>query len=239
MTEEVDIISMEPLSGIDFDSVEMQKFESAWRAVVRYYNRVGMVRRYDDALKNAVLGLAKDAKKRFDGSRFQGLTPREGFGMQPIHVRDVNQTNIQDWYAVWATAGWREWLGNVGPDGGVAGATTVVTIDANDNYWHVAAWGVLSLDTDPVFQTIRPMMEKKEVGDHDVRMQLAGSEDGYADFGRIYYHTGKPAHSLSYGARIRAVTVGQGHLQLVGVTFGDATRFFQTGVNDRRVARAS
>lgn len=242
MGEDFKVHSIEPLKDAEFSATEKKEFESAFRAIARHFNRFGTIKRVDEKLQTALYDLARDAKARLNGAEFQGLTAKEGFGMQPIVPRDVSTNDTDVWDATWTNAGtngWVLWLGNGAFGATVPATPSIVPRSANDDVWNIAMWGAYSIEDDPIFQKVRVLVEKKEVGDHDIESQLRNSEDGYADFGRIYYTTGNPLHSYGVLAQIRQVSVGTLHFAPAGVIFGSARRLYQTGTAIRQVAIAA
>lgn len=242
MAEEIDVATVEPIREADtFSADEMRKFEAAWRGIVRFYNRTGTIKRFDD-VKSALLSLVKDAKRRLGGAEFQGSAPVQGFGMQPLTPYDMSTNATDTWDAAWTgvpASGWLLWLGNGAIGATVPANPSIVPRSANDDTWQIAHWGVISSEEDPLLQAIRPLMEKKEIGDIRIESQLRDSEEGYADLGKIMYTSGNPLHSYGVLGQMRQVTVGTDRYVPVGVVLGSARRLFQTGTAVRQVATAA
>lgn len=243
--------------GRALTATEDQKFESAWKFIKGRYHTMGKTELFGDDYKQSVktlLGIELQKRQ----TSFEGLTPSEGLGMQPIHFADMTGNDGTDswtngatdtWDINWTTAGWRTWLGapaagagNIALGGATAsdafgGHRRVVPADRTNNaiVWATLMWGVQDHNPAPKIHSLRIEQGKEVVGDHDIQDQMRGAELRYADLGRLYYfsHPQPFAAAVYIKALIANAGLGVSCLRPVGVTIAPALRLRQLAAGVR------
>jgi len=233
------------LPGTPFDTDEMENFDAAWNTLVRRYNyNQGLVQLFTDPeIREGILVCAQNFKKK-RGIGFDGLTPESGFGMQPIHQFDIIGSSLttpgaglDNWFINWVSGDslfWNAWLYDKAEAisttafGGSA-ANDIVPRDSNNDEWGVVIMGFEQLSTTSVVKDIRFRLNREVIGDFNVESQFLNSEFGIAEIGMlIYLMPGKP-----FSAGTHTIDIGTDAVRPIGMTFGTANRFRQTGANYR------
>ena len=246
--------------GRDLTDEEAPHFETAWRQIQRRFHTIGRTDLFGDDVKEAlrtVLGI--ELKKR--GTSFEGMTPQEGLGMQPIHPADLFGNDGTDgwteatngiWDINWANAGWRTWWGApaagdtlIAHGGAAAGDAfgahrRTVQADRQNNaiIWANVIWAVQDFNPSPKPLRLRIEQGKEVDGDIELQDQLRGTELRFADLGRMYYfsHPQPFASAVEIRAGINNAGLGVSSLRPVGVTIAPSLRLRNTAATVRDAA---
>ena len=219
------------------------KFDTAWEAILAHYSVVGRISMWDDdkALYDSVLTAAKYYMAKHDSLGFDGLVPEEGFGMQPINVRDVSGETtaaiaaqnrdlanpLTNWEIAWGTVGMRVWLGGLTATGckGANAASDIFATrigltprDAQNDEWMPCWWGVGDWLDSKVADFIRLELDKEVKGDISLEPLKAMDDKPVQDTGHLVCF----APGYEFSASLYINDVGAAPIwshYLIGVTF--------------------
>lgn len=253
------ILSGEPLTDEDrtpFKEAEVDLFNTRFEAIFKWINNQGIAPIVTKEHYNKLLFLAECQKKLFNDESFTG-DGVGGWGMRDIIPEDVygdgpgflggdatwqlgNGVVAGNWnVGAVATRFARNDMGFTQRNAGTfqAGAS-MVTLDANQDRWAVAYFGMADLNSLGLIQGHVVAFSNRERDFYEFTNQMELSNITYADLGKVIYFNHK--HPFKSGNIIRPVTVAPGALlataqamRPVGIAFISQRRALQLNTMTR------
>ncbi len=241
-------------TSVNGEPTDDDKFNIAWEAILKHYSSFGQIDIFknDAELKEEVKNCAKYwmAKKQLS---FDGIMPQDGFGMQPLNVRDMTgednatiqpfnrdgATPLTNWEVDWGvgfaagTGALRTFCGGLSASAASRGLNAASDIwatrigvtprDIEDDEWMPVWWGVGDYMDSKAIDFLRLEMDKEVDGDISLEPLKAQDDKPIMDTGMLIAHT--PGNQFHIGAMLNdGVTTAH---YLIGVCFGGSNRFRQ------------
>lgn len=193
----------------EFDDIEMDRFEQAWKAANTFYNDAGEPYEILKAEHKAMfLQVLKIAKSYFNGQRFAGQFPNDGeFGFRWPQVEDLVGATDTEWGATtggtanW-TAGQRAWICSGAQNSGAYPQTAIILQNATASQkWFFVMFGVRSFNYNPVVKDVIINIAQEAQSIQQVEDKLRASPQRVALFDEAYLLT--PERSVQVGLTIR------------------------------------
>jgi hypothetical protein len=209
-----------------FSDNEMKRWNDSWDELKKFLNNqvyAPILTPKDQAI---ALQMAQVYKHLNDGKEFQGLKPKNGFGMRfPLLVDltgNANSGSTTEWDVNWGTAGFREWLADDTPDAGADSASSNVQLyDSAQDKWAFVQFGFASWHPSPKIKQVVTTLNRNGHSIENIEFHMRMSE-------MQYYRQQKPLwvpHNIPHKNGIEIRTTGYDVLVPVGLIFATHSRF--------------